>query len=143
VYWPLDDGCPLRPAQIGSDRGDLRLRHTPTSRLSNITQLLGVKTGALAGKNVEFFAYCAECRWPIDCILATRALRRGPDAEFVLLGAIPEKSGMGAGLTPALAGAVDPMLKAVLRELRERCARVSKRPVALKADVWWEAALWV
>jgi hydrogenase maturation protease len=64
-------------------------------------------------------------------------------AEFLLLGAIPEKSGMGAGLTPALSAAVDPMIASVIHELRARGAWIEERETALEPDLWWEAPVLV
>lgn len=64
-------------------------------------------------------------------------------AEFILLGAIPGKSDMGAGLTPALAAAVEPMIATVLEELRNRGVWSGERESSLKPDLWWEAPVLV
>lgn len=59
-------------------------------------------------------------------------------AEFLLLGAVPDKCAMGAGLSAAMQSAVEPMIACVLEELGSRGVALQGRTHALEPDLWWE-----
>jgi hydrogenase maturation protease len=101
------------PGTIRLYRRDDILRHPPRTRLTPHDP--GVKEALLTA---EF---------------AGQAPR-----EVLLVGAVPEQTEMGVGLSPAVRGAVAPAASEVLREL-ERLGRPAKRRAAPeKPQIWWE-----
>uniref|UniRef100_Q01R80 Hydrogenase maturation protease n=1 Tax=Solibacter usitatus (strain Ellin6076) TaxID=234267 RepID=Q01R80_SOLUE len=64
-------------------------------------------------------------------------------AEFLLLGAVPEKCAMGTGLSSAMQSAVEPMIASVLSALANRGVEIRERETPGAPDLWWEAPLLV
>lgn len=70
--------------------------------------------------------------------LATAALAGDPLSEVLLVGAVPERTDLGAGLSQAVRGALAPAERAVIDELRRLGVEVVERSEPLPLDVWWE-----
>jgi hydrogenase maturation protease len=62
---------------------------------------------------------------------------RGPN-ELLLVGVVPERVAMIAGLTPALRGAVPAAMDAVVAELDRLGCPARRREVPLAGEPWWE-----
>ena len=61
-------------------------------------------------------------------------------AEVLLVGAVPEKTEMGVGLSPPLRRAVSEAVAEVLKEL-ERLGRPARpRAAPAEPEIWWEEA---
>jgi len=58
--------------------------------------------------------------------------------EVLLVGAVPERTEMGVGLSPAVQGAVSPAALEVLRELERLGRAATRRDTPTKPQVWWE-----
>ena len=58
--------------------------------------------------------------------------------EVLLVGAVPERTEMGVGLSPAVQGAVPPAALEVLRELERLGRAATRRDTPTKPQVWWE-----
>jgi hydrogenase maturation protease len=62
-----------------------------------------------------------------------------PD-EVLLVGVCAEEFSTGTGLTPAVRGAVDPALEAIVEELRRAGVTPRRREPPGEPDIWWESA---
>jgi hydrogenase maturation protease len=71
--------------------------------------------------------------------LLTADLAGDPPDEVLLVGVVPERVELGAGLSPAVRAAWGEVEAAVVGELRRLGLVVEPRPVAVAAEVWWEA----
>ena len=58
--------------------------------------------------------------------------------EVLLVGAVPERTEMGVGLSPAVQAAVSPAALEVLRELERLGRAATRRDTPTKPQVWWE-----
>jgi hydrogenase maturation protease len=58
--------------------------------------------------------------------------------EVLLVGAVPERTEMGVGLSPAVRGAVSPAAFEVLRELERLGRPATRRDTPTKPQIWWE-----
>lgn len=58
--------------------------------------------------------------------------------EVLLVGAVPERTEMGVGLSPAVRGAVGPAVVEVLRELERLGRPATRRDTPLTPQTWWE-----
>jgi hydrogenase maturation protease len=72
-----------------------------------------------------------------EALLGMEFAGRGP-SEVLLVGIIPEDTGYGIGLTPAVAGALEGAEAAVLEELRRLGLSASESPNPGEPDLWWE-----
>ena len=70
--------------------------------------------------------------------LLTADLAGDPPPEVLLVGVVPERVELGAGLSPAVRDAWDVVEDAVVGELRRLGLELTPRPVPAAADVWWE-----
>jgi hydrogenase maturation protease len=70
--------------------------------------------------------------------LATAELAGDPLSEVLLVGAVPARTDLGAGLSDEVRGALEPAEQAVVDELRRLGVAVEPRPEPLPLDVWWE-----
>jgi hydrogenase maturation protease len=60
--------------------------------------------------------------------------------EVLLVGAVPEQTEMGVGLSPALRDAVSPAADEVLRELDRLGRPAALRDAPAEPKIWWEEA---
>ena len=60
--------------------------------------------------------------------------------EVLLVGAVPEQTEMGVGLSPALRDAISPAAEEVLRELERLGRPATRRDAPGEPKVWWEEA---
>ncbi len=58
--------------------------------------------------------------------------------DLVLIGVVPERTDAGIGLSPAVRGAMDTLVDAVLAELVRLGVSVIRREPPLDPDLWWE-----
>ena len=58
--------------------------------------------------------------------------------EVFLVGAVPEQTEMGVGLSPAVRDAVSPAADEVLRELERLGRPATRRDTPAKPQIWWE-----
>jgi hydrogenase maturation protease len=58
--------------------------------------------------------------------------------EVLLVGAVPERTEMGVGLSPAVREAVDPAAREVLKELERLGRPAARRQNPAAPEVWWE-----
>ena len=72
-----------------------------------------------------------------EALLITEFGGRGP-AEVLLVGAIPEKTSTGVGLSPAVREAIPRAVAEVIRELRRLGVEATERGDASGPRVWWE-----
>jgi hydrogenase maturation protease len=70
--------------------------------------------------------------------LATAEMAGQPLSEVLLVGAVPESTELGTGLSDAVRGALDGAEEAVVEELHRLGAAVARRDEPLPLDVWWE-----
>ena len=70
--------------------------------------------------------------------LLTADLAGDPPHEVLLVGVVPERVELGAGLSPAVRDAWNEVEHAVVGELRRLGLELVPRPVPAAADVWWE-----
>jgi hydrogenase maturation protease len=59
--------------------------------------------------------------------------------ELLLIGVIPERSTLGAGLSERVRRACEPAIEAVLCELARLGAPATPRRAALRPNIWWAA----
>jgi hydrogenase maturation protease len=102
------------PGEIRLYRRDDILRHAPPARLSPHDP--GVK----------------------EALLTAEFEGRAP-REVLLVGAVPERTAMGVGLSPAVQAAVPRAVDEVLRELARLGLRPAARGGPQRPDIWWEA----
>ena len=74
-----------------------------------------------------------------EALLTAEFAGRGP-REVLLVGAVPETTAMGVGLSPVLRAAVPLAAGEVLRELGRLGLPATPRSGPRSPDVWWEAA---
>ena len=72
--------------------------------------------------------------------LLTADLAGDPPREVLLVGVVPARVELAAGLSPAVRGAWGEVETAVVGELRRLGLAVEPRAEPVEADVWWEAA---
>jgi hydrogenase maturation protease len=58
--------------------------------------------------------------------------------EVVLVGVVPQRCGVGPGLSEVARGAVDEAMAAVVEHLGSLGVKVKRREEPLAADIWWE-----
>jgi hydrogenase maturation protease len=74
-----------------------------------------------------------------EALLTAEFAGQGP-GEVLLVGAVPEQTEMGVGLSPAVRDAVLPATREVLGEL-ERLGRPARpRETPAQPQIWWEEA---
>ena len=70
--------------------------------------------------------------------LLTADLAGDPPREVLLVGVVPQRVELGAGLSPPVRDAWDAVEEAVVGELRRLGIELTPRPVPAAPDVWWE-----
>jgi hydrogenase maturation protease len=100
------------PGTVRLYRRDDLLKHPPQARLSPHDP--GVK----------------------EALLTAEFAGRGP-REVLLVGAVPETTAMGVGLSPALRAAVPLAAAEVLRELGRLGCPATPRSAPVSPDIWW------